>query len=196
MKVIRCFSALLVLLLPCTALLGQARRPGAGRPPTAVLDETCREAAVLNKDQPRKETASDPVVRQAIEDFMAIQKLNRSIQELSKNEPLELVKIATAAKEVNSRANRLKVILLLPPPPKGAATAGARQSSDELLAQIADLNTSIRTFVTNPRFRNLQSATDPEGDTREASVNLMRVIEISRAINRRADQLSRIARNQ
>jgi hypothetical protein len=196
MKVIRCFSTLLVVLLPCTAFLGQSRRPGAGRLPTAVRDETGREANVLNKDQSRKETTADPVVKQAIEDFMAVQKLGRSIHELSKKEPIELERIATAAKEVNTRANRLKASLLLPPPPKDAATVGARQSSDELLTQIAELNTSIRTFVTNPRFRNLQSATDPEADAREASANLVRIIEISRAINRRAEQLSRIAKNQ
>jgi hypothetical protein len=190
MKVIRCFSALLVVLLLCPAFLGQSRRPGFGRPPTVVRDETGREAAVLNKDQSRKE---DPVIRQAIEDFMAIQKLGRSIQELSKKKPVELESIATAAKELNTRANRLKVSLLLPAPPKDAATVGDRESNDELLTQIADLNKSIRTFVTNPRFRNLQSATDPEADAREASVNLARVIEISRAINRRADQLHRIA---
>jgi hypothetical protein len=198
MKVIRCFSALLVVILLCASgILAQSRRPGFGRPPTVVRDETGREADVLRKDQV-KPTSGDPVTaavtKQAIEDFMQIQKLGRLMQELSKKEPVELERVAGAAKELNSRAGRLKASLLLPPPPKEDVNASARAASNaELSAQINELNSNIRAFVTNPRFRNLQSAKDPEADARDASLSLGLVIEISRAINRRADQLRRIA---
>jgi hypothetical protein len=192
---------MVLVIIPVWAVVvcGQSRRPGSTRPPTIVRDETGREADKLRKDQ-YKNASEDAVAasatKLAIEDFMEIQKLGRSIHELSNEERLDLEGIATAAKEINKRSSRLRTSLSLPSPPKEAVdkTGGQVASSDDLSTLAGELNANIRAFVTNPRFRNLRSATDPEAEATQASVRLARVIEISRGLHRRAEQLRRTAK--
>src|SRR5262245_61788940 len=103
--------------------LAQVRRP------STTGDETGRDAVGFRKDKVTNETvgerrpsANSPTTKQAMEDFLEIQKLNKEIQQMSKAQPLTLDKLATAAKQVNTRAGRLKTSLSLPSPPKETAT--------------------------------------------------------------------------
>src|SRR5215831_15695936 len=74
------------------------------RRPATPGDETGRDAVGFRKDKVTNETvgerrpsANTPTTKQAIEDFLEIQKLNKQIQEMSKAQPLTLDKIAAAA---------------------------------------------------------------------------------------------------
>ena len=185
-RTVSCCAALLVITI---AAVGQSRRPGP------VAEETGRDAVGFRKDAVTKETLGDrrapansPTTKQAIEDFMQIQKVNKHIQEIAQQKPLALKDIATEAKDLNSRANRLKTSLSLPSPPKESlANVVAPKETDELLSRIKELDTSIKQFVTNPIFRQM---TDSSKDLpMEASVSLRRVIALSKALEESANRL-------
>lgn len=184
---ISCCVAILIILV---AAAGQARRPDP------VGDETGRDAVGFRKDSVTKETVGDrrarantPTTKQAIEDFMQIQKVNRHIQDLAAQKPLALDGIAAAAKDVSTRANRLKTSLSLPSPPKDAVKSGmaTSASTDELLNRIKELDTNIKAFVTNPIFRQMSDST--RDLPLEASVSLSKVISLSKVLEESARRL-------
>lgn len=187
--IIRSVLCCLALLVIQIAVAGQARRT----PP--VGDETGRDAVGFRKDAVTKETVGDrrapansPTTKQAIEDFMQIQKVNRQIQEFAQQKPLALKDIETGAKDLRNRANRLKTSLSLPNPPKDAIeNVVAPKELDELLSRIKELDTSIKQFVTNPIFR--QMADSSKDLPMEASVSLRRVIALSKALEESANRL-------
>lgn len=185
-RTVCCCAATLVIAF---AAEGQARRP------VPVGDETGRDAVGFRKDSVTKETLGDrrtpansPTTKQAIEDFMQIQKINRQIQDMAQQKPLALELIAHGAKDLRGRANRLKSSLSLPSPPKEAETAAAPPSStDELLEMINELDANIKGFVRNPIFRQI---TDSGRDLpMEASVSLRKVIALSRVLEQSAHRL-------
>jgi hypothetical protein len=186
-RIIWCCAACLVVTLTAAA---QARRPDP------IGDETGRDAVGFRKDAITKETLGDrrdhantPTTKQAIEDFMQIQKSNRQLKDLAQQKPLVLEEIVAAATEVSTRAKRLKTSLFLPPPPKELSKTGiaASASADELLDRIKDLDANIKAFVTNPIFRQM---TDAGRDLpMEASVSLNRVIALSNALRQDASKL-------
>jgi hypothetical protein len=184
---IPCCAAILVITLAGEA---QVRRTAP------IGDETGRDAVGFRKDAATKETlgerrdrANTPTTKQAIEDFMQIQKANRQIQDIAREEPLVLEGIVAAAKDLSTRAKRLKTSLSLPSPPKEAAKAGIAPSAstDELLDRIKDLDANIKEFVTNPIFRQMtESGRDLP---MEASVSLSRVIALSSILKESAGRL-------
>jgi len=182
-----CCAAILVVAFAATA---QERRP-----PTSG-DETGRDAVGFRKDSVTKETvgerrdrANTPTTKQAIEDFMEIQKTNRQIQDITKQQPLALKGIAEAAKDVSTRAKRLKVSLALPAPPKEVTQTGmtASASTDELLNRIKELDANIKAFVTNPLFRQMNDTS--RNLPLEASVSLSKVIALSKVVEESAAKL-------
>jgi hypothetical protein len=186
-RTVFCSAAILVIAVTGA---GQERRPDP------VGDLTGRDAVGFRKDGVTKESVGDrrapantPTTKQAIEDFMQIQKANRQIQDIAQQKPLALEGIAAAAKDLSKRANRLKTSLLLPSPPKDAVQLriGASESIDELLNRIKELDTNIKAFVTNPIFRQM---TDPSRDLPlEAGVNLNKVIILSKVLEESARSL-------
>jgi len=186
----RSLSCCAVILVVSVAGLGQTRRPD-------TLDvETGRDAVGFRKDSVTKESvgerrthANTPTTKQAIEDFMEIQKTNRHIQDIARQQPLALEGIANAAKDLSTRAKRLKVSLSLPAPPKEVTQTGmtASSSTDELLDRIKDLDANIKAFVTNPLFRQLNDTS--RNLPLEASVNLSRVIALSKVVEESAAKL-------
>lgn len=183
-------SCCLAILLISVAGLGQERRP-----PTSG-DETGPDAIGFRKDSVTKESvgerrasANTPTTKQAIEDFMEIQKTNRQIQNIAKQQPLALEGIADAAKDVTTRAKRLKTSLSLPAPPKEvtqtAMTASA--STDELLTRIKELDANLKAFVTNPLFRQMNDTS--RNLPLEASISLSKVIALSKVVEQSAAKL-------
>jgi len=186
----RSLSCCLAILIVSVTGMGQERRVDP------VGDETGRDAVGFRKDSVTKESvgerrarANTPTTKQAIEDFMEIQKTNRHIQDIAKQQPLALEGIANDAKDVSTRAKRLKVSLSLPAPPKEVTQTGmtASSSTDELLDRIKDLDANIKAFVTNPLFRQLNDTS--RNLPLEASVNLSRVIALSKVVEESAAKL-------
>ena len=191
------FSCAAILALTVTAAAQERRTPIVG-------DTSGRDAVGFRKDSVTKETvgerrdrATTPTTAQAVEDFMQIQKANRQIQNTLKVQPLELEQIAASAKDLNKRANRLKISLTLPKPPKqeNKAEIAVATTSDKLLSQIKELDANIKAFVTNPRFQQVRQADkDDSNQAKVAGENLQLVIEISYAIQRGAERLHQINR--
>lgn len=178
-----------------TTLVIMIAAAGQGRRPVPVGDETGRDAVGFRKDSVTKETLGDrrspantPTTKQAIEDFMQIQKINRQIQDTARRKPLAMEEIASGAKELSARANRLKTSLSLPSPPKDAkARIEPSASTDELLQRIEELDTNLKGFVKNPIFRQM---TDSGRDLpMEASVSLRKVIALSKVVEESAKRL-------
>jgi hypothetical protein len=169
---------------------------GQGRRPDPIGDTTGRDAVGFRKDSVTKESLGDrrapantPTTKQAIEDFMQIQKVNRQIQDIAKQEPLALEGIATGAKDLRLRANRLKTSLTLPAPPKETVKTGITPSAstDDLLKQISELDANVKAFVTNPIFRQMS---DSSRDLpKEASVSLAKIIALSKVLEESANRL-------
>ena len=189
-KILRTTSCCAAILAITLTAAGQARRPDP------IGDETGRDAVGFRKDGVTKESVGDrrapantPTTKQAIEDFMQIQKVNRQIQDLAKQKPLTLDGIAEAAKEVGVRAKRLKTSLSLPSAPKDSVKRGieASASPDELLTWITDLDANIKAFVTNPIFRQLSDS--DRNLPLEASVSLSKVITLSKGVEESARRL-------
>jgi hypothetical protein len=174
------------------AAFAQERRPGTPG------DETGRDAVGFRKDKVTNETvgerrpsANTPTTKQAIEDFLEIQKINQQIQQMSREQPLTLDKIASAAKQVSTRASRLRTSLSLPAPPKETAKTEApgRATTDQLLEQIKELDVNIKAFATNPIFRQMNDST--KDLPMEASINLKKVIGLSKWLEEQASKLKR-----
>src|SRR5262249_926882 len=155
--------------------------------PATPGDETGRDAVGFRKDKVTNETvgerrpsANTPTTKQAIEDFLEIQKLNQQIQEMSKAQPLTLDKIGATAKLVNTRASRLKTSLALPAPPKEAPKSEVvgSVSAEQLLDQIKELDVNVKAFATNPIFRQMNDST--KDLPMEASIRLRKVIVLSK----------------
>jgi len=170
--------------------LAQVRRP------STPGDETGRDAVGFRKDKVTNETvgerrpsANSPTTKQAMEDFLEIQKLNQQIQQMSKVKPLTLDKIATAAKQVITRASRLKTSLSLPAPPRETTKieASGSAATEQLLEQIKELDVNLKAFASNPLFQQINDST--RDLPMEASIRLRKVISVSKWLEEQANKL-------
>jgi hypothetical protein len=188
----------LVLVCAALSLIATVAR-AQSRQPAPVGDETGPDAVGFRKKEVTVETVGDrraransPTTKQAIEDFMQIQKINQHIQAMLKSESMPLKDLASDAKDVHLRANRLKTSLLLPAGKEEKAEETIATSSDDLVSLIKQLNDNVRGFVTNPRFRNMQPAdTTAEQLAEDAGIKLSRVIELSHVIQQSAEKLEK-----
>jgi len=129
--------AAILLAAPSTYSQSRATSPAA--------EETGRDSLGFRRDKVTKETvgerrttATAPTTKQAMEDFMELQKINRHILIGSKETPLALEKIAEDAKQITNRASRLKTSLSLPSPPKQTdkSELALAASTEDLKSQI------------------------------------------------------------
>lgn len=188
MVITRLFLTLSIFV--AVSAFAQERRPGTPG------DETGRDAVGFRKDKVTNETvgerrpsANSPTTKQAVEDFLELQKLNQQIQEMSKVQPLTLDKIGAAAKQVGTRASRLKTSLALPTPPKEAAKSEAvgSISAEQLLEQIKELDANVKAFATNPIFRQMNDST--KDLPMEASIHLRKVIVLSKWLEEQSNKM-------
>ena len=181
---------LAVSLIVAVSASAQVRRPGTPG------DETGRDAVGFRKDKVTNETvgerrpsANSPTTKQAMEDFLEIQKLNQAIQQMSKAQPLTLDKLAEAAKQLNTRAGRLKTSLALPSPPKDTTKVEAfgSASTEQLVEQIKELDVNIKAFTSNPLFQQVNDST--RDLPMEASIRLRKVINVSKLLEEQSNKL-------
>ena len=185
--------ASILLVAPSTYSQSRATTPAA--------EETGRDSLGFRRDKVTKETvgerrtsASAPTTKQAMEDFMELQKINRTIVNGSKESPLLLEKIAEDAKQLTTRASRLKTSLSLPSPPKQSdkSELAVASSTEDLKSQIKELDSNVKAFVSNPLFRSVRQADkDSATEASEAGSHLQQVIELSRVLQRSAEKLRR-----
>jgi hypothetical protein len=191
--------------LLCAAVLLAAPAAFAQTRATAPTgEETGRDAYGFRVDKVTKESVGEkadrerartPTVQQAIEDFREIQRLNLEISTVIKSAPTAFDKIAEAAKDINTRAGRLKVSLVLPMPAKGEdkKEPSVATTADEFMSLVGRLDLSIKAFVKNPKFRGIkQAGKDEAAEAKEAGASLYQVIELSRVVRQSADTLSRL----
>jgi hypothetical protein len=181
---------LTVSLIVTVSASAQVRRP------STPGDETGRDAVGFRKDKVTNETvgerrpsANSPTTKQAIEDFFEIQKLNQEIQQMSRAQPLTLDKLAAAAKQVNTRASRLKTSLSLPSPPKESTKieASGSASTEQFAEQFKELDVNIKAFASNPLFQQMNDST--RDLPMEASIRLRKVINVSKWLEEQANKL-------
>ena len=191
----------LLLATPTTSLPQEL--PGASRGRATARRESilAREAETQNRESTRtlnQRKAGSPqlspadrklIVNQIVEDFERIQIANLEMLRVSVTlDPAACKQISKLAEEMNKRARRLKSNLGVPDL-EGAKKNSETPAMDEaqFRASLLALNASVRSFVSNPIFR------DPRvRDLRELS-NLQRdianVIELSRTTKKAAVKL-------
>jgi hypothetical protein len=169
---------------------------GAGEPQERrtdpIGDTSGRDAVGFRKDKVTKESVGErpdfrpPSTKQAIQDFREIQELNITIGRASRESPLAFQQVEAAARRMGVVASRLNTALMLPKLKQKPGFARA-ETTEELLLRVADMNSSVKAFVTNPVFQQL---TDSTRDLpREASENLARVIALSKLLEEAARKL-------
>ena len=130
------------------------------------------------------------IVNQIFEDFERIQVANREMMQASSSlTPTAYKRISTLADEMNKRARRLKGNLGIPDlghekkDPESVPTMDAAQ----LKASLQTLNSSVKSFVTNPLFQ------DPRVTDVRHLENLRRdistVIDLSRTVKKAVGKL-------
>ena len=191
----------LVIVLP-TSVAAQARpNPRSsppGRPPDSVLDMRERDMNIrrleIEKESSAKPTieVSKETVKQVSEDFARIQEINAEImRDYASGTPPDYKHIAEAMAEIKKRAGRLNVNLLLPPDEAGADNQGTQTEVNKKPARspLLDLNDLIRSFVTNPIFKNANTIDLNLGP--KAKRDLASIIDLSDKISRSAERLSK-----
>jgi hypothetical protein len=127
------------------------------------------------------------------EDFRTLQLVNNEIMRVVFVEGAggspDYERVAAAAAEINKRASRLKSNLRLPEPARKAPRPPAVDISndEQLRALLRALDGLIMAFVTNPAFRH--SGTVDGRHSVTAAENLMRVVELSRAVRLSAEKM-------
>ena len=199
-------GVLVSLLLILPAMSVAQRRPdnsSGGSIATTRRDEMLsREADLENRDlrlrlltepdKTRPMSADDRklIVNQIFEDFEHLQTINREMMQVSSSLNAPAYKrISTLAEEMNKRAKRLKTNLGIPDLDQEKKGGEQTLTVDvpQLKASLVTLNHSVKSFVTNPLFK------DPRvTDVREL-VNLRRdmlsIIELSHVVKKVAGKL-------
>ena len=176
---------------PSTQSLREARR----------LEMESRQRALWNLEKEARKHARDkrpPAERlayqQAKEDFEVLQLTNYTLSETAgASTSLDYDQISKAAAEVRKRAGRLKASLVLPEAEKDEKqkqSAGA-WTLEELKSAIADLDTLVKHFTTNPMFQQ-PDVVDAQ-QSMQARRDLEGIIRLSEQIKRSAEALSKAA---
>ena len=190
-----CFAMTITVLMCVTTAYAQTDARGPTPETTTGSDAYGFRKDKITKESigERNNTPRSPSVKQTMEDFRQLQELNYKLRDQAKISPLALEEIAETAKKINSIAGKLKTNLALPKA-KDKTEIAPVESSDALVGQIAEINASVKAFVTNPIFRN---TTDSKNDLPvDASVNLNKVIELSKALEQGATRLNRVSQKK
>lgn len=181
------------VLLPVAVASAQSRAEGP------IGDMIGRDAVGFRKDKVTKETVGErnntprsPSTEHVMQDFRLIQELNLKLRDAAKPSPLAHDEIAATAKKIRDVAGRLKVSLALPKA-KEKSEFDMAQSDEDIVNQVGEINAHIKAFVTNPIFSSVTDA--GKNLPVDASINLNKVIEMSKALEQGANRLRRAVRN-
>lgn len=170
------------------------RTPSGGMSPEA-RDRYLREMSLksLELEKSAKSgitgTPSNEIIKQVKEDFLRIQDINEGIiRDYVAGEPPNYKHISEAMEEIRKRAARLNDNLLLPADLENSQKsleAGKGNARSPLL----DLNDLIKSFVSNPIFKNSNTIDAKTGA--KAKKDLQGIVALSGRISKSADKLSK-----
>jgi len=131
------------------------------------------------------------VVNQIFEDFERIQIVNRELIKVSSSGDAKSYKqMSHLAEDMNKRARRLKTNLGIPGVHQdpNASEKAPEMDATELKASLQTLSSSIKSFVTNPLFKDPRVTDVRHLDNLRRDIST--VIELSRGIKKSAAKLS------
>jgi hypothetical protein len=131
------------------------------------------------------------VVNQIFEDFERIQIVNRELIKVSSSGDAKSYKqMSHLAEDMNKRARRLKTNLGIPGVHQdpNASEKVPEMDATELKASLQTLSSSIKSFVTNPLFKDPRVTDVRHLDNLRRDIST--VIELSRGIKKSAAKLS------
>ena len=199
---LRLAAAASLLLVAVGAAFAQGPPPGAGAPgfknPKGEEDaRTNREAKLrsgevgANAEELNKQRLMAGI-EQTKQDFKRIQLVrNDMVDDIVAKKPFDFKQISERAEEVNKRAVRLKSYLM-PPTPEGEKKPEEKEvvyTEEELKGALVKLCNTIYSFTANEMFKN--PGTLDADKSLKAGADLLGVIELSGAIKRSADKLSK-----
>lgn len=173
-------------------------RPNLGPTSDAVRDMRERDMNVrrleLERDRIEKPTfeASKETTRQVNEDFARIQSINAEVMhDYATGVAPDYGHISEVMADISKRAARLNTNLLLPSNDGEVSDRASQVTSDKrrVRSPLLDLNELIRSFVTNPIFKNLNTIDLELG--RQAKRDLQSIIDLSDRISKSAAKLGK-----
>ena len=194
------------LLITPTTSLAQTTRGGPSSSGAARRDSIfARERDIQNREMDLRllresikvttpeMSAEDrkAVVNQIFEDFERIQIVNRELIKVSSSGDAKSYKqMSHLAEDMNKRARRLKTNLGIPGVHQdpNASEKAPEMDATELKASLQTLSSSIKSFVTNPLFKDPRVTDVRHLDNLRRDIST--VIELSRGIKKSAAKLS------
>lgn len=155
----------------------------------------------LISERPRNTSPVPPArqgLAQAREDFMRLQVVYKSLgQAAAANSALDLKFVSNSMSEIKKRAERLKTNLALPEPEKTAERPKISdvESPEQLKSQILVLGKLLRSFVTNPCFKQISVVVDTQL-TAKARLDLESIIELSKQLKKDSEKLEKASQQK
>ena len=186
----------LILVSPC-ALKAQTTRAEreARRNEVQMRQWALRNLEKLKEAPPEDRKVTRPAYEEVAQDFEQLQLVNYSLAgAAAKGATLDYELIKKNASEVRKRASRLKTNLLLPEVEDEQAQVKVveEQTPEALRSAVASLDALVKSFAWNPVFRQ-PNVVDLEQSSKAAR-DLAGIISLSERINRRATEMSKIAK--
>jgi hypothetical protein len=186
----------LILLSPC-ALNAQTTRAEreARRNEMQMRQWALRNVEKLKDAPPEERKDRRPAYADVAQDFEQLQVVNYSLAGAAvEGAPLDYELIKRNASEVRKRASRLKACLLLPEVKDEQAQVKVleAQTPEALRTAVKSLDSLVNSFAWNPVFHQ-PNVVDLEQSSKAAR-DLAGIISLSEQINKRASEMSKIAK--
>jgi hypothetical protein len=195
-SVFACVATAVLALGSPTPARAQARPTPPQQSPGSETPQQMRdrEANITLLERGKDEAISkDAAMKQMNEDFQRIQTEDADIMNaFSSANPPDYKKISDDAADIKVRAIRLKNFLVLPPSAKDEKRKKERESDNsELKSSVPALGESIKSFVSNPIFRQQAQQQVDYRDVAKARRDLDDVVDLSARIAKTAERLNK-----
>ena len=190
-------SAFVLILLSPYSLNAQTTRAEreARRNEMQMRQWALRNVEKLKDAPPEEKKVMRPNYEDVAQDFEQLQIVNYSLAGAAVGvAPLDYELIKKNSSEVRKRASRLKACLLLPEIKDEQAQVKAleTQTPEALRAAVASLDALVNSFAWNPVFHQ-PNVVDLE-KSMKAARDLAGIISLSEQINKRASEMSKLAK--
>jgi hypothetical protein len=201
MKTLILFAPVVLILVFCVSILGQASPAPPGAGDRSIGDRTIKDRSIeleridreMHKSDKPSESAAQPDFAQVKEDFEQIQvSFDVGVVRTYKmSNPIDYKKIAWSSDDIKDRAIRLKANLFPAKPKKSKdkkdeAVAVVAPMPSDVKTLIMALNDSLASFVASPIFRNAK-VIDPK-DSEKARLDLEAIIAQSTSLSQEAEK--------
>jgi hypothetical protein len=192
-------SAFVLILLSPYSLNAQTTRAEreARRNEAQMRQWALRNVEKLKDAPPEERKVTRPAYENVANDFEQLQLVNYSLAgSAAGGTPLDYELIKRSASEVRKRASRLKACLLLPElkDEQTQLKALEEQTPESLRSAVASLDSLVKSFAWNPVFHQ-PNVVDLEQSSKAAR-DLAGIISLSERINRRASEMSKLAKRE